>query len=114
MERKRCSLRTRISSGPDGTAGLRDWPKSGDRRSAYFAPNLLLELSKLTSAVALAELVRAYGQHRFVFGSGGLPHASRQIMSCLQETALDRATITAIVEGNARLLASGAYAERYL
>ncbi len=79
-----------------------------------YAPNLLLELSKLTSTVALEELVSVYGHHRFVFGSGGSSHASRQIMSCLQETALDPATITAIVEGNARLLASGAYAERYL
>jgi hypothetical protein len=74
--------------------------------------NVVVELSRVRDAGALAHLAGVFGAHRFVWGSGGSDQAGR-LRSALA-AALEPDAGAGVLGDNARALADGTYVEAYL
>jgi hypothetical protein len=72
-------------------------------------PNVLLQITNRAKHEDLAAGIETFGAHRFVYGSGGAGNANEALIG-----GLDEADRTALLSGNARLLDSLTWREKWL
>jgi hypothetical protein len=76
-------------------------------------PNLVLELSMLTELDPLVRLMARFGEHRFVYGSGG--DIETRLLPALRESErLEGSARIAVLAGNADAFATGQWAKEFL